>query len=121
MPKVRDSLLALFGRKIRQLRKKLKLSQEDLALAAGIDTSYLGMVERGEKAATLKTISKLAKALKITYVELFDFSNIREEEYGSLQEKFYTVIRDSDTRDMAQVALDNIIAYKQKKTASKSN
>ena len=59
------------GQKIKELRSKHSLTQEDLAYKVGIDRSYIGFVERGEKNPTLSTLMKIARALKISLVELF--------------------------------------------------
>jgi transcriptional regulator with XRE-family HTH domain len=60
-----------FGARLRQLRKAQKLSQEKVALKAGIDRSYYGAVERGENNVTLVNIFRLAEALEVEPVELF--------------------------------------------------
>lgn len=60
------------GQKIKQLRSELKLTQEELAFKVGVDRSYMGFVERGEKNPTLMTMMKIAVALKIPMKELFD-------------------------------------------------
>lgn len=60
-----------FGKGIQQLRKERGLTQEDLADLVGVDRSYMGFVERGERNPTLDKIIKIAKALKITLSELF--------------------------------------------------
>lgn len=60
-----------FGRRIRSLRLERGMSQEELALNAGITPAYLGMVERGEKNPTLVTIEKLCGAIGITLEECF--------------------------------------------------
>lgn len=62
-----------FGKRIQQLRKERGLTQEDLADLVEVDRSYMGFVERGERNPTLDKIIKIAKALKITLSELFDF------------------------------------------------
>lgn len=62
-----------FGARLQQLRKKQGLTQEDLADAIGVDHSYMGFVERGERNPTLDKISKLANALKVKLSDLFDF------------------------------------------------
>lgn len=49
------------------------MTQEDLADAIGVDRSYMGFVERGERNPTLDKIAKIAQALKIKLSELFDF------------------------------------------------
>ena len=62
-----------FGNRIQYLRKKHGLTQEGLADAIGVDRSYMGFVERGERNPTLDKISKIAQALKVTLPELFSF------------------------------------------------
>jgi transcriptional regulator with XRE-family HTH domain len=52
-----------FGKKVRSLRNKQELSQEELAHASGLDRSYLGQVERGERNITLENIFKIATGL----------------------------------------------------------
>jgi len=63
----------LFGSKIIELRKKKGLTQEDLCDLIGVDRSYMGFIERGERNTTLDKIDKIAKALKVSPKELFDF------------------------------------------------
>lgn len=60
-----------FGNRIIELRKKSKMTQEELSLRAGIERSYMGAIERGEQNPTLKKIFLISKALKITSKELF--------------------------------------------------
>lgn len=53
------------GRRLRELRQVVGLSQEDVALTAGLDRSYVGQIERGERNVSLVTIHKLASALGV--------------------------------------------------------
>ena len=62
-----------FGQRIQELRKERGMTQEDLAGEVGVDRSYMGFLERGEKNATLDKIGKIAKAFRIRLKELFDF------------------------------------------------
>ncbi|MBI5151324.1 MAG: helix-turn-helix transcriptional regulator [Candidatus Pacebacteria bacterium] len=62
-----------FGRRIQDLRKERGMTQEDLAGEVGVDRSYMGFLERGEKNATLDKIGKIAKAFRIKLKDLFDF------------------------------------------------
>jgi len=55
-----------FGRRLRQLRLKRKLSQEELAYRVGMDVSYLSEVENGRKEPCLRKIKELAQGLDIT-------------------------------------------------------
>lgn len=60
-----------FGAAIRAIRKEQGISQEALALKCGIDRSYFGAVERGERNVALANILKIAEALQTSPAELF--------------------------------------------------
>lgn len=60
-----------FGKRLRELRSKAGLSQEELGFRAGIHRTYVGAVERGEQNVSIDNIHKLAKALKIPVDALF--------------------------------------------------
>lgn len=62
-----------FGAKLRKFRREKNLSQEELSKAAGLDRTFVGKIERGERSPSLQTISKLANALDIEIYELFYF------------------------------------------------
>lgn len=64
--------LSLFGRTVRRLRKQHGLSQEALALAAGMHLNHVSSIERGERNPGLLSVLKIAKALDIPVTELFD-------------------------------------------------
>lgn len=54
------------GKRIRQQRKMLKMTQEELAVAAEVSTSYIGHIERGIKRCSLETLVAIANTLKVT-------------------------------------------------------
>lgn len=60
------------GRRIRKLRKKARISQEQLGFMAGLHRTYIGSIERGEQNVSVDNLHKLARALKIQVKELFD-------------------------------------------------
>ena len=60
------------GWNLRKLRVEQALSQERLALEAGIDRSYVGRVERGEENVTVETLEALARVLQVPVRCLFD-------------------------------------------------
>jgi transcriptional regulator with XRE-family HTH domain len=69
-----SDILKKFGRRVNELRlKKGITSQMDLANKAGLDRTYIGGVERGERNVGLKNIEKLAKAIGVSVGELFNF------------------------------------------------
>lgn len=51
------------GEKIRNIRERKSIAQEKLAILAGIDRSFLGRIERGEKNISVLKLKKIAKAL----------------------------------------------------------
>lgn len=66
-------LLIKFGRRVREERLRLDLSQEKLAEKAKVHRTYIGMIERAEKNITLSNMEKIAKALGISVSKLTDF------------------------------------------------
>ncbi|WP_062230502.1 helix-turn-helix domain-containing protein [Aureimonas sp. N4] len=62
----------LIGWNLRKLRVERGLSQERLALAAEIDRSYVGRVERGSENVTVSTLEAFAKVLEVPVAALFE-------------------------------------------------
>lgn len=63
--------LKRFGERLKELRLIAGLSQEALALEGGLDRSYVGGIERGERNVSLLNILLLAETLKISPAEFF--------------------------------------------------
>ena len=70
--KASHPLLRRVGARLRKARLAKRLSQEDLAGAAGMDRSYVSGLERGEFNVSLIALSKLARALGVRLVSLVD-------------------------------------------------
>ena len=60
------------GQRIRSYRIQNGLNQEELAEKCGLHPTYIGQVERGEKNATLESISKIASGLDLSLSKLFE-------------------------------------------------
>jgi transcriptional regulator with XRE-family HTH domain len=54
-----------FGRRVREARRKLRLSQEELGERAGLHRTYIGHVERGEVNPSFKNVLLIAQALGV--------------------------------------------------------
>ena len=67
--------LRAFGERVRMLRRERGWSQEDLAARCGLDRTYVGGVERGERNIGLLNIRKLADALNVSIADLFREEN----------------------------------------------
>lgn len=75
---VGKSILKLVGAKIRAVRKRRGLTQEQLAEMIDTQHSYIGYVERGEQNVTLLTLEKIANALKVDLHTLLDYEELSE-------------------------------------------
>lgn len=60
-----------FAKRLRILREKVGLSQEELGFKSGLHRTYIGSIERAEQNISVDNIHKLAKALKVPVEELF--------------------------------------------------
>jgi transcriptional regulator with XRE-family HTH domain len=67
--KKKEKYLLLLGSQIREVRKSVGISQEQLALKAEIDRSYVGGIERGERNVSFLTLVKIAQCLKCNVSE----------------------------------------------------
>ena len=65
-----SDILIQFGERVRALRKEYGWSQEDFAAECGLDRTYVGGIERGERNVALRNIEKIAGALEISVSEL---------------------------------------------------
>ncbi len=54
-----------FGRRVREARRQLGLSQEELGERAGLHRTYIGHVERGEVNPSFKNVLLVAQALQV--------------------------------------------------------
>jgi len=60
-----SSILSNIGKNLRNFRKRLGVSQEQLAELAELHRTYIGAVERGEKNISAKNIEKIANVLGV--------------------------------------------------------
>lgn len=72
MDSQKTSLACAFGNALREARAKAKLSQEALALASGIDRTFVSMLERGVRQPALSTVFALSSALGTTPTSLVE-------------------------------------------------
>jgi len=59
------------GKRIQDIRKSKGLSQEKLALNAGIDRTYLAGIESGKRNATIVSLEKIVIALGVEMKDIF--------------------------------------------------
>lgn len=59
--------------KIKEIRLKRNLTQEELAKLSGISKSYIGDLERNEKEPTISILCRLADVLEVDIKDLFTY------------------------------------------------
>ncbi|MDI3533883.1 MAG: hypothetical protein PWQ82_248 [Thermosediminibacterales bacterium] len=90
------------GKKIREIRLRMGFTQEQLGERAGLHYSYIGQVERGDKAPSLKTLKKISKALNTSLDYLLEsketYDTRKKEEV--LKEEVFFLLKNCDTRQL---------------------
>jgi transcriptional regulator with XRE-family HTH domain len=61
-----DDLLIALGQAVRAIRVEKGMTQEELADGAGVDFTYISVIERGRRNITLGTFSRISRALDTT-------------------------------------------------------
>ena len=67
-----SDILQRFGERVRELRADAEFSQEAFAEECGLDRTYMGGVERGERNLGLRNVEKIAEALGVSIAELMN-------------------------------------------------
>ena len=86
-------LSKLLGQRIKDLRKRNKLTQVELAVIIGMETTNLCKLENGGQLPKEENIEKLAKALNVNVRDLFDFGYMKSQ--TSLQQELIEIINSS--------------------------
>jgi len=66
-----EDIRVRFGNALRKKRHEIGVSQEEFTDICGLDRTYVGGIERGERNVSLINLAKIAKALKMSLAELF--------------------------------------------------
>lgn len=66
----------LLGKRIKELRQRKKLTQEELSELLGIGERNLSKIECGVNFVSSETLEKLANALDVKYKDIFDFEHL---------------------------------------------
>jgi len=109
------------GDRIRQHRKRVGLSQEKLALNAGLTVSFLGDIERGAKKPTVESLEKLLIALNLSFIEFFDFeAEIKPLQNCSALEKLVLELqnRPNDEVEMIYSVVKQILEFDEARFSS---
>jgi transcriptional regulator with XRE-family HTH domain len=70
-------LRKLFGKRLSTLRRNIGLTQEQLAEATNLSVDFISLIERGVYSPSFARLPKIAKALKVSIKDLFDFDGAK--------------------------------------------
>jgi transcriptional regulator with XRE-family HTH domain len=96
-----EKIYEIVGRRVREERKHLKITQERLAEFTNLSVAFIGQIERGDNRASLLTVQKIADALRILPSKLFvdvPASKATKSEY-KLTEQIEALMRDKTPRE----------------------
>lgn len=65
------------GQRIKQLREKLKISQEALADIAELDRTFINHVENGRRNISIENLEKIVIALNLSTSDFFNHSSFK--------------------------------------------
>jgi len=68
-----SDICKIFGKRLKELRKKQNLTQVEFAQKSGLHKNYIGMVERGERNPSLRNLEIIARTINISLSELMKF------------------------------------------------
>lgn len=96
------------GIALRATRRSLGLTQQQLALRVGIAPNYLALLERGERAASLSLVGRLAVVLGVDVSDLFDEDPIEESDNEDLALSLFRML--SESEQLQAIALLRVLA-----------
>lgn len=91
------------GKRLKELRGQYGLSQERLALQAGITPAYLGQIERGIKNPTVVTVERLCDALGVSLADFFSDQPISPEESDPTLKQVFFELKDCTADEKEEI------------------
>ena len=79
----------LLGLKVKEIRRMRKITQEKLSEIIGVDNGYISKLEVGQNFPSIGTLEKIAKALDVELVELFQLSTTKENDFKTEINRIY--------------------------------
>lgn len=94
----------LLGLKIKEHRKKCKITQEKLAEKIGVDNGYISKIEVGQNFPSISTLEKIANTLNIELYEFFQYTSIKEADFKAEINNIYDNLPKEKQLTLYQVA-----------------
>ena len=91
----------VFGKRIKELRERKKLTQEKLAEKVRLDLQTISRIETGYYFTSFENLEKLADALDVTIADLFNFGHVKPKE--ELIKEINTELANSSEKDVQRI------------------
>ena len=88
----------MIGARIKEIRNKKGLTQEQLSEKMEINPKYLSSIERGNENPTLNTLIKLSESLEVDLSEIFSFIQI--EDPGERKSMITSLLDEADNEQL---------------------
>ena len=88
----------LIATRLKELRKKRGLTQEELAEAINLDAKHLSKLERAGSYPSIPTLEKLADALQVELKDIFNFDSLKDKNY--IIDEFQKILKYSDNKHL---------------------
>lgn len=92
----------LIGRRLKRIRQRKKLTQENLAEKVGISPKYISSIERGQENPTLDTLIKIVHALEVEMGEVFLTEN-EESDPKKNRELVRQLLKEADGEELRKI------------------
>lgn len=93
--------LKLFGKRLKELRKKKGFTQEQLAEKINLFPKQIGNIETGNCFTTIVNLKKIADVLDVEISDLFDFDYLEDREF--LEEKIINLVKSSSNDELRSI------------------
>jgi len=113
--KGQKALRKRFGQRVRALRNASGLSQMKLGANSGLDHTYVGGIERGERNLSLEAIGKLAAGLGVEMAELFWYSGHKRGPTDQHLSELVALLeqQDASTRELALELVKTVLRWRE--------
>ncbi len=94
-----DKFYKNIGEKVRKIRKKKNISQEELAWKIGKSPNFIGLIERGKKRPSIETLRKISRVLNVPLKTFFEELQYSLPEEDIFIEKIRFLLKDTSEKD----------------------
>lgn len=100
-----EDLRRAIGKRARQARTALEMTQADVAEAVGISPEVYGRLERGLMMPSVPTLTRLARALRVSPDELLGWEGVRKKKNPPEVDRLMAIVESADRPALRRLLL----------------